>query len=284
MLTYLNTPFNYTGSKYNLLNQILPEFDYSKSYFVDLFTGGGSVYCNVVDKYEKIIANDIISDLIEIHKNLVNGNYLFVKNVKKLSPNKDNQEEYLNLRKSFNSDKSPEKLFALLLSCTNNMMRFNNSFEFNQTFGKRSYNDSTEKKINDFINHLKNHKDKIFFTSKSFEKIIPNNPSMIYIDPPYGYILNDDGTIGNKQLSEAGYNCYWKKENEIALYEYVLKINNLSHSFSLSSVYKHNNKTSWLVQKLIDFGFNYKEINYNYNKVSRKGDKKDTIEIILKNY
>ncbi len=37
----INTPFNYTGSKYKILNQILPLFDYQKEYFIDLFCGGG---------------------------------------------------------------------------------------------------------------------------------------------------------------------------------------------------------------------------------------------------
>ena len=50
----IETPFNYTGSKFKLLEQILPEFDYNKPYFIDLFMGGGSVYTNVVDKYEKL--------------------------------------------------------------------------------------------------------------------------------------------------------------------------------------------------------------------------------------
>lgn len=49
----INTPFNYTGNKFKLLDQILPHMDYSKKYFIDLFAGGGSVYTNVVDKYEK---------------------------------------------------------------------------------------------------------------------------------------------------------------------------------------------------------------------------------------
>ncbi len=61
----IETPFNYTGSKFKLLEQLLPVFDYSKPYFVDLFTGGGSVYTNIIDRYQKVIANDIISDLVE---------------------------------------------------------------------------------------------------------------------------------------------------------------------------------------------------------------------------
>ena len=44
---YINPPFNYSGSKLKLLEQILPLFDYNKDYFIDLFCGGVSVYTNV---------------------------------------------------------------------------------------------------------------------------------------------------------------------------------------------------------------------------------------------
>ena len=46
----IETPFNYTGSKFKLLSQLLPVFDYSKSTFIDVFCGGGSVYTNILDK------------------------------------------------------------------------------------------------------------------------------------------------------------------------------------------------------------------------------------------
>jgi len=75
----IETPFNYTGSKHKLLTQLLPEFDYTKPYFVDLFMGGGSVYTNVVDKYQKVIANDIIGDLVGIHKSLLEGDEIIEK-------------------------------------------------------------------------------------------------------------------------------------------------------------------------------------------------------------
>lgn len=69
----IETPMNYTGSKFKLLDQLLPKFDYSKPYFIYLFTGGGSVYTNVIDKYEKVVANDIIKDLIDIHKGILDS-------------------------------------------------------------------------------------------------------------------------------------------------------------------------------------------------------------------
>ena len=73
----INTPFNYTGNKFSLLEQIIPHFDSSKEYFIDLFCGGGSVYTNIVDKYQKVLINDKISELVEIHKNLILDPYNF---------------------------------------------------------------------------------------------------------------------------------------------------------------------------------------------------------------
>ena len=125
--TYINTPFNYTGSKFKLLPQILPLFDYRKSMFVDLFTGGGSVYTNIVDKFDKVLINDIIPELIEIHKQILKPN--FIEKVKQIVPPKDDQEMFLQLRKSFNEEKTPEKLYALMLSSTNNMIRFNKKYD-----------------------------------------------------------------------------------------------------------------------------------------------------------
>jgi site-specific DNA-adenine methylase len=145
-MDYINTPLNYTGSKFKLLYQLLPEFDYSKIYFIDLFCGGGSVYTNIVDKYEYILCNDVIGDVIGIHKGLIFDSENFIKKIKKLSPNKDDQEAFLKLRKSYNENKNAEALFALMLSSTNNMMRFNMQLFYNQTFGKRSFNESTQKR------------------------------------------------------------------------------------------------------------------------------------------
>lgn len=266
----INTPFNYTGSKFKLLEQILPNLDYKRKTFIDVFCGGGSVYTNIIDKYDNILVNDIIEDLIEIHKNLIFDKDNFINKVKSIIPNKDEDKKYLELRKSYNENKSPEKLFALMLSCTNNMMRFNKSFLFNQTFGKRSYNKNTELKVDEFVNHLFQFRDKIAFSSVSFDKleILPN--SMYYLDPPY---FN----------TEAGYNCYWSKNDEDLLYNFIKKINNIGSSFMISGVIKNDGKDSNVLLKLLSDGFNKKILDYDYNKVSRSGNK-DINEIIIYNY
>jgi len=279
---YINTALNFTGSKFKLLEQILPEMDYTKSYFVDLFCGSFVVGSNVTDKYKKILANDVIAELVGIHREIINNSSEFIKKVKELSVSKDDQSGFNQLRTSFNSEKTPEKLYALMLCSTNNMMRFNLKFEYNQTFGKRTFNPSTEKKLIEYIEYITPFKDKILFSSKSFSDIKITKPSMVYIDPPYGYVI-ENGQMGNKQISEAGYNVFYKKEDDIKLYNYILDLNLKGHSFMLSGLLEHDGKQSWIMNKLIQDGFKSKQLDFNYNGVSRKGDK-ESIEMIIMNY
>lgn len=279
---YVEGVLNYTGSKFKLLSQILPEFDYSKKYFIDLFAGSAVVGFNVVDKYDRILINDIIHELIGIHKGLLRSDDIIIK-TKSLCPNKDSQEQFLALRESFNKEKTPEKLWALLLSSTNNVMRFNKQFHYNQTFGKRNWNNNTERKVNEFVKHIRPHKDKIFFTSMNFVDVKIPKPCMVYIDPPYSSIKNSDGSMSNKKISDAGYNRFYTNEDDVNLYNYCLNLNNTNSSFMISGVLSHNGNTSWLMDKLIQYGFRYKELDYNYNQISKKGDK-ETKEVIIMNY
>ncbi len=279
----IETPFNYTGSKFKLLEQLLPVFDYTKPYFVDVFAGGGSVYTNVVDKYQKLIVNDIITDLIGIHQNLTLDDSI-IKETKELCPNKNNPLGFAELRNSYNDSPTPSKLWALMLSSTNNMMRFNQKFKYNQTYGDRGWNANTDKKVETFVNHIRQYKENIKFISKPFDQIpVSSDKIMFYCDPPYGRIKNEDGTIGKKQISEAGYNAFWKEDDDKRLYDYLHLINEKGSSFMVSGVLKHDSKVCWMLDKLISDGFKCKELNFDYNKVSRKGEK-ETLEIIITNY
>ena len=67
-MNYIDGVMNYTGSKFKLLDQIIPELDTSKKYFIDLFTGSFVVSSNVVHLYNKILANDIVEDIIKNSK------------------------------------------------------------------------------------------------------------------------------------------------------------------------------------------------------------------------
>jgi len=266
---YINTPLNYTGSKFKLLEQIIPEFDYKKPHFVDLFTGGGSIYTNIVDKYNEITINDIITDIIGIHKCLIESDSI-IKLTKELCPDKSNPVDFSILRSDYNNNPSPEKLWALMLSSTNNMMRYNKKFQYNQTFGRRGWNDNIQKKVDNFTKHIRKYKDKIRFSSTHFENIEVQSNMMIYCDPPYSNTC-------------AGYNAYWKKDDDEKLYKYIKNIDKIGASFMLSGVLEHDGKPSKLLERLIIDGYKVIEVNFDYNKVSRKG-KKETNEIIIINY
>jgi DNA adenine methylase Dam len=278
----VETPFNFTGSKFKLLSQLLPEFDYTKETFVDVFCGGGSVYTNVVDKYKSILVNDVITDLIGIHKGLLEDDNI-INMTKLICPDKTDEVSFSKLRNDYNSNPSPDKLWALMLSCTSNMMRFNQKFKFNQTFGKRSWNSSTDKKVEDFKNHIRKYKERIEFTSKTFYDLDVKPDTMYYLDPPYGRVKNKDGSIGKKQISEAGYNAFWKEDDDIKLYEFIHRINDIGSYFMVSGVLYHNGETCWMLDKLINDGFIKKSLSFDYNKVSRVGEK-ETVEVIVKNY
>lgn len=266
----IETPFNYTGSKFKLLNQILPNFDYTKSNFVDLFTGGGSIYTNVVDKYQKVLVNDVISDLIGIHEYLVCGDEI-ISETKSICPGKNNALGFMELRNSYNENPTPSKLWALMLSSTNNMMRFNQKFKYNQTYGERGWNSNTDVKVERFANHIRKYKDNLKFISKSFYDVnINSSDVMYYCDPPYSN-------------TQAGYNAYWKKDDDDKLYNYLLNLNKIGASFMISGSLNHNGESCKLLNDLISYGFKSKILDFDYNKVSRVG-KKETKEIIIMNY
>lgn len=279
---FVETPFNFTGSKFKLLEQILPEFDYTKKNFIDVFCGGGSIYSNVVDKYNKVLVNDIISDLIGIHKGILEGDDIINK-TKELSPQKGEKDKFLQLRESYNLDKSSEKLWALMLSSTNNMMRFNQKFEYNQTFGERGWNINTDKKVDLFKNHIRQYGDRLKFISNHFSELPKRGDVFYYMDPPYGRVKEKSGEIGKSQISEAGYNAFWKLEDDKKLYDFIHEVNSLGATFVVSGVLSHSGKTCWMLDKLIGEGFSYKVMEFDYNKVSRCGDK-ETKEIIIKNF
>jgi site-specific DNA-adenine methylase len=139
---------------------------------------------NVAHLYKKVITNDYLKDLIEIHKNLNNED--FIKKASELSiKTKMNKEFYLELRDNYNKNKKPEELLALIWSCNSNMMRFNNDLLFNQTWGKRSFNKNTQKKID--IYKEQNYSN-VIFTSKNFYEFDlswHSDELFIYLDPPY---------------------------------------------------------------------------------------------------
>ncbi len=199
----IESPINYMGSKYKLLDKLILLFPPDVDNFYDIFTGGGSIYLNVISRYKNIYSNDIITDIITIHKNL--SNQQFLNNAIRFSlPTKESQKNYMSLRASYNSEGGADKLLALIWSCNSNMMRFNSKLEFNQTWGKRCYNNRTKNKLNSIKDVSFS---SVIFSNKHFSefKVIEKN-SFVYLDPPYSN-------------TQAGYNVLWSKKNDDILIE-----------------------------------------------------------------
>lgn len=266
----LNTPFNYTGSKYKLLEQIYNQLPNSSEYdnVIDLFVGGGSFSINFpVNKY--IICNDVIAPLIYFYNSIKSLTFdELLENITKTIISKDDPIKYGEIRTLFNDSGAidPYMFFNLVCSCTNNMMRFNKSYKFNQTFGKRSFNDNTKEKLKLYYDKI--HLGDYTFINNSFELVdIPNN-SLIYLDPPY-------------LITEAGYNCYWNQSLDDKLINLVDTLHNTGNKFMLSNVSMHNNEVYKNFSKLSKY--NVIDMNMDYNKVSRTGNKSSK-EVLIKNF
>lgn len=262
----IETPFNYTGSKFKLLPQLLPLFPKMDN-FVDLFCGGGSIYTNVLHSYKTIYVNDIIPELISIHRELHEGDTI-IDRTKALCVSRTDEDGYYRLRVRFNKERLPEQLWALMLCCTNNMMRFNRKFEFNQTFGKRTWNSETDRKVNGFTERVRNFNN-IIYSSKSFRNFPIMENSFYYIDPPYSNTL-------------AGYNAFWGKDDDEWLYSYCKKIDGAKSKFMVSGVLNHDGEKCKLLE-LLKQQYQLVTLHGDYNKVSRKGEK-ETQEIVIKNF
>ena len=191
MKKMISSPMNYIGGKYKLLPQILPLFPDKINTFVDLFCGGCSVGINISAK--KIIFNDNLSYLIDLYKQFdslpMEDVFHHVENrIKQFNLSLTNKDGYLELRKLYNSEKNPLDLFVLLAYSFNHQIRFNNSHEFNNPFGKKRscFNEHMKNNLLDFLNAL--NKNSVDFTSFNFDKFDFSGLSsndFVYADPSY---------------------------------------------------------------------------------------------------
>ena len=266
----LSSPLNYTGSKTNLFPQLEKLFPKDSEELWDVFAGGGSVFVNSIPIFKKIYVNDIITPLIQFYEFLQKKHWseipplLNYRNIPK-----DDQNKFVELRKKFNSEKDFIDFFILCCSCTNNMMRFNKKFEFNQTWGKRNYNLATEERLCRYHERIYGNEKLVFLNKNFYELEITNPNAFVYLDPPYFF-------------SMAGYNCYWSKEHEKKLFEFVCHLNSLGIKFMMSNIAEHKNVKNDMLTTYAQ-KFKVIELDFNYNKVSRTG-KNETKEIIIVNY
>jgi len=314
---YLKCPFNYAGNKYKLLEHLDKEFNKIEKIdtFYDVFGGGMTVSLNI--EANKIIATDIIKEIIDLNNFLLNVNkeefkneilkiidkfnlsksfengtqYYLKNNVKiaktgKINSGLDeyNKKGYLELRKEYNKTKSSILLYVLLVYSFNYQMRFNSKNEFNMPVGRGDWNIQMQEKLFKYIENIQ--KKNIEFKIQSFENIDENliknlnNNDLFYFDPPYlisTAVYNESDGWNNKH-----------EEKLLTILELFLKYNK---KFVLSNVLTHNSKTNELLNNFIQKNKDFINLNIvnehkytSFGSTRKHKEENNTQEIIISNF
>ena len=286
--SYIKSPLNYIGGKYKILNQIIPLFPQNIECFVDLFAGGCNVGINVTAG--KIIFNDNLTFLIELYQYLQGTNIAVIfdyiqQQINRFNLSKENETGYKELRNYYNTVKHPLDLMVLVSYSFNHQIRFNNSHEFNNPFGKNrsSYNASIENNLREFCHFIQNNSiEFMYYDFNKFNYNTLSNNDFVYCDPPY---LISTGTYND---GKRGFNG-WGINDEINLLNICDRLNQKNIKFALSNVIQHKGQTNIYLTEWIKNHKNYTvhKINHhyansNYQKINR--DKEQTIEILVTNY
>ena len=294
---FINSPFNYTGNKYRLLPQLIswfPDFT-EKMTLIDLFSGSGTVSFNAASRFKHVISNEYIGDIQRIQHILMSGSdseFLNLIDCLKQFSSSDyaiyqrlrddynaymtadftGHAEYIQNQQGFLNEKA-YRLYGLMLSCTNNMLRFNQHGLFNQTCGKRMYNKSIEKKLIEWRNLLKTIHN-VTISAGDFEKCTPDSMEdrtdmFFYADPPYSN-------------TAAGYNAFWKSTDDERLFNFIM--NNQNSKWMVSGTQVHGLDRCRLLDLLSETGkFQTIYLEHDYAKVARKKGT-EVREVIMINY
>jgi len=284
----VKSPLNYIGGKFRILKQIIPFFPTNINNFVDLFAGGCNVGINI--NANAIYFNDNLTFLMDMYKELKikdideTINHIYNR-INQLELSLTNEKGYKKLRNLYNHQKNPLDLFVLVAYSFNHQIRFNNSHEFNNPFGKNrsSFNDSMKRNLLNFISRLKNRN--IVFSSicfDSFDTSFLNGNDFVYCDPPY---LITTGTYNDGKRGFKG----WNAEEEKSLLNKLDSLHRQGVRFALSNVMEHKGKSNELLKRWLKLNKHYKvnHLNFDYsnsNYHTKVKDKDSSKEVLIINY
>ncbi|MCL2760284.1 MAG: Dam family site-specific DNA-(adenine-N6)-methyltransferase [Desulfuromonadales bacterium] len=282
------SPLNYIGGKSRLLPQLLPLFPVGIDNFIDLFCGGCNVGINA--NTNKIHFNDNLIYLIDMYKEFQKKSldetlWHIEKRISDFDLSLTNELGYKQLRHEYNTEKNPLDLFVLVAFSFNHQIRFNNSHEFNNPFGRErsSFNPTMRQNLENFIIKIK--KNDVNFSSVDFEDFDFDNfgnNDFVYADPPY---LITCGTYNDGRRGFKG----WSEKEEKNLLKTLDKLNNQGVRFALSNVFEHKGKENAILKKWVEKNKNYKvnHLNYNYSNSNYQTairDKNASVEVLITNY
>lgn len=307
MKNKIESPLNYTGNKYRILEQILPLFPKNINKFFDICCGGCSVSLNVdakkiisIDKNEylinilKTIQEYDIKEFLEkifnvieeynLSNSALNGCDYYKSYIIDNSGLKYyNKDGFLKLRTFFNKNifntykEQSIYLYVLVCFCFNNDLRFNSKKQFNMPIGKTDFNKHKLEKLKSFKNGIS--QKNIEFIMADID-VIPeleiNSEDFVYIDPPY--------LITNAVYNESG---GWGELMEKKLLKHLLFLHKKNIKFALSNILENDNKENKILKNWIKennfnvFNIKYDYISSSYNKKNRYANEK---EVLITNY
>lgn len=294
------SPLFYVGDKYKLYPKISKYFPKKINRFIEPFTGGGSVFLNVIAN--EYLLNDIDTNVINIHKYLIdqsenpqvffdnvfemikkyNLSHSYIKDIvpqelkdkwKKTYYAKFNKEGFNQLKSDYNSDsdKSVLHLYMLLIYGFNRMLRFNSKGKYNLPVGNVDFNKNTEIALIDYF-RLSKQKNIRFYNLDFldfFNQIEFQEDDFVYLDPPYLITFSE-------------YNKLWNEETEKRLLEFLECLNSKNVKFAVSNVSHYKGSVNhqfyeWSKQhNSFDIKSNYISYHDNSNKEFK--------EVLVTNY
>jgi DNA adenine methylase len=177
----------WTGSKRSQTHEIVKLFPDAKRY-IEPFLGGGAILYHATKLFPVCLGNDIykplmnIWDLVKFNPSDLCASYEYNWNLLQ----ENFPEYYYEVRTKFNSTKNGKDLLFLSRTCTNGIIRFNKSGEFNNSLHLSRRGMKPDKFKSIVFDWFENLKTTHFFCDDfcQFENEINKN-DFLYLDPPY---------------------------------------------------------------------------------------------------
>lgn len=302
---YIASPLNYTGGKFRILNQLLPNFPKDISTCVDLFCGGCNVGINVaaretvfVDSCAQLIALFAVmkkmsaNDFVDAVKKIIaqfglsdteSYGYQYYGCDSSKGLGAYNKAAYSKLRDYYvglpeGSDEKSLVLYTLIVYGFNNQVRFNAKGKFNLPVGKRDFNAKMQAKARQFIEGLKK-RNCTFICSdfRVFDLARLKETDFVYADPPY--------LVTTATYNENG---GWTEKDEQDLLAFLDRIHQRGCRFALSNVTLSNGRENRLLIEWLERNkkaYRAIEITRNYaNSNYQRKDNGASREVLVVNY
>lgn len=269
------SPLNYSGSKDQIMPQIIRSLPKHIDCFVDTMGGAFNVGANIV-ALNSVYYNEYNKYIFEIVKTILTTEKSdFILKVREIiglyNLQKKDRLAYNSLRSHFNNcSRDALELYVLSIYAFQNMVRFNNSQKMNTPIGNNEFNEGTEERIVNFKPKV----GKVFMLNKSYKDIDYlkfSKDTIFYFDPPY-FITNAEYNDGRRGLEG------WDADKENELLALLAKLDANNCKFMLSNVVTHKGKTHHLLLDWVE------QHNFKLIFVGKTGIKYPREEVLIINY